>query len=890
MISSTSIRRRLTMHFILLAVVPLLAVAGVVAKHAFTEQKRQAMIVQREVAQQVAFRTQEFIHGLVDRLNLANQLNNLTTMDEAQRNRVLLSLLQFGRKPFETLALLDKNGRELIRISRYAGLSFASLEDRYNQDEFKRPMATVNPYYGPVRFNPVTGEPLMTIAAPLIDLKQGEPNGVLVAEARLKHFWDLIARMRLGKGENVFIVDSNGRVVAHRNPSVVLSGTVFPHTDKEGITRGLSNNLAVLASNQMKLGEETFTVIAERNLSEALGLGFSAMTSILFLTAVFLCVAAAMAFITVPRIVRPIFNLAKTASEVKNGDLSRRARIESDDEIGELAEAFNSMTAQLEQTMQGLTDKVDELTTIQERLKDSESRYRALYEKATEGILLTDEKAMIRDANPQARNLLGHSLEELSDMNWEDLIHPEDIAIAPIDEILGQILGGKTFRIERRFRRKDGGHIVAGVEATAISENLIQIMFRDMTDRIRMEKEMMRAKNMAEQANKAKSEFLANMSHEIRTPLGCVIGMTELTLDSELDAEDRENLETVLDSALSLMEIINDILDFTRIEAQQLHLSPVDFDIRRELAKTMRTFSSQAARKDNQIELKVAPDVPELVKGDPGRLAQIIRNLVGNALKFTENGSVFLGVENHTGRSGRPTLLFTVADTGIGIPEDKLNLLFKSFSQVDCSFSKKHSGTGLGLAISKKLTEMMGGRIWVESAKGEGSIFYFTAVLDQADKPTEHPLEAEPVKTDLSEMIEASPKLSILYAEDNQANQVFISKFLTGAGHKVKTASNGLQALDLLEKERFDLVLMDIQMPEMDGLEATKIIRESSSDRFDPAVPIIALTAYAMKEDKEKFLQAGMDGYVSKPVNKMALLKTMISVMSARDENAIDQT
>jgi CheY-like chemotaxis protein/nitrogen-specific signal transduction histidine kinase len=409
-------------------------------------------------------------------------------------------------------------------------------------------------------------------------------------------------------------------------------------------------------------------------------------------------------------------------------------------------------------------------------------------------------------------------------------------------------------------------------------------MFRDVSERKRFEEELVRAKNAAEEANKAKGVFLATMSHEIRTPLSNVIGMAELTLEAELSEELRENLEIILDSAVSLLDIINDILDLAKIEARGISLAHVDFNLRRALERTMRNFSTQAARKNDTLYLDVAHDVPDVLNGDPGRLAQVLRNLVHNAIKFTENGSITISVTRKEPGDDPVTLLFSVSDTGIGVPQDKINRLFLSFTQVDSTYQEKYKGTGLGLAISKKLVELMGGAIWVESDEGKGSVFSFTTTLrpqsrqqDADHRPTRSRHEQ------LGEENAYTPRLgepaSILFAEDNAINQLFIADFLKSAGHRVTTVSNGKEALAAFAQQPFDLILMDIQMPEMDGIEATRSIRGAETPPFDKTIPILALTAYAMREDRKRFLEAGMNGCITKPVDRPLLLRTVVELV-----------
>jgi PAS domain S-box-containing protein len=505
-------------------------------------------------------------------------------------------------------------------------------------------------------------------------------------------------------------------------------------------------------------------------------------------------------------------------------------------------------------------------------------------------VVITNVCGNIEYANPQFTKSTGYALEEAIGKNPR-ILKSGLMSDTVYQELWETILAGGVWKGELCNRRKNGELYWELASISPIRNANQEITHflavkEDITKRKQFEKELQKAKEEAEAANAAKSEFLANMSHEIRTPMNGIIGMTELALETELNTVQREYLELVHHSALALLEIINQILDISKIESGNLKVNNQVFDLQQVITLIVQEFTIRAKQRGLSFITSIDPQLPKAVCGDPGLIRQILFNLLGNAIKFTEQGRIELQIKILQMDAAKIHIGFTVSDTGIGIPDNKKDLLFQKFSQVDGSSTRKYGGTGLGLAIAKQLVELLGGTIRFDSQEGVGSTFEFDIWLQVSELPTETVTQNDTIAQEANRIAKRS-QFKILLAEDNLINQKLIRALLEKQGYTVTIVNNGREALELLGREQFDLLLVDLQMPEVDGYEVTKSIR-SGEQEVGRHLPIIALTAHAMEGVREQCLASGMDDYLSKPINSnelFGLLRRYLAVPSDDGQN-----
>ena len=529
---------------------------------------------------------------------------------------------------------------------------------------------------------------------------------------------------------------------------------------------------------------------------------------------------------------------------------------------------------QLESTLAEREPQVEDLRGSLEqaagaRLRLERDRYRSLVEAAPEVIFsLAVEDGSFTFLNPAFERLTGWPVGLWLGKPFTRLSHPDDVprAVAHIHRV---IIGETPEPFDLRIRTRSGADRNTEFVVTPHyrGERLVRILGigRDITVQKRVEIDLRTAKEAAEAASEAKSEFLANMSHEIRTPLNGLLGMTGLLLESPLDSEQQDYAETIRSSGETLLTLINDILDFSKIESGRLDLEFQPFDLRQCISGSLDLVATAAAEKGLELGYEVDDSCPRLVVGDVTRVRQVLVNLLSNSVKFTETGGVKVHATARLTAPGCYDLCIEVIDTGVGIEPERVDQIFESFSQADASTTRRFGGTGLGLAISKHLTELMGGNIWVKSQLGEGSTFSFTLTMQGAEEGTKKQAEKTPRrKKSLARVL----PLRILVADDNVINQKVARLLLENMGYRSDLVANGLEVLEAIERQRYDVILMDVQMPELDGLETTRRI---CAQLGDDKPWIIAVTAGAMRRDREKCLAAGMDDYISKPVQEEEL-------------------
>ncbi len=802
---------------------------------------------------------------------------------------------------------------------------------------YKAGAAAGGPVWTPIYRHFALGVPTVSACLPAY-APDGTLRGVFGADYPLTRIHEFLRTIKVGRRGEVYLLERSGALVAASSLETSRILVQRPDGSFDRLTaadagdpmlaaavahlRGAPGGLDGIAGPvlaQVRSGDKELYVLAEpfgdgRGIdwllvaaapaSDYMGRIEAGQRQSLLAGLCALLAAAGVGVFMARRVARPAERLAKAADALSRGQWDLSLPRPRGREMLRLAQAFGRMAGQLRQAIDDLTRQHDAVAaankTLEARvarrtaeLTHMHNRLRAIFDAIPGFVHVVDRELRVVDVGDNLLRAMDLKRDEVLGHKCHEAFHGLDAACP--DCPLGE--GGGT---EVRVRPSSPGEeALLGMPFLAYSAPILDgrgevwghiECLMDVSRLREAERQLEAAKEAAEEANRAKSDFLAKMSHDIRTPLSSIIGLTDISLQSRVPPDIRDNLANVLEAARGLLDLVNELLDFSRAEARSLTLRDEHFFLRGLLAAVVRSFAPQAVRKGLRLRLLPDRDCPAVVRGDPARLRQVLANLVGNAVKFTEKGGVTLRARPAPapeGGEGEPGwLLFTVSDTGLGIAAEALPGIFEPYKQASGEITARFGGSGLGLAICRQMAELMGGSVTVESSPGKGSVFAFRAPLPAGDETLARP--ASPAARSLDALRQGQRPMHLLLAEDNPMNVRLARVLLGRLGHRLTVVGSGREALEQLAAEPFDAVLMDVEMPEMDGLEATRRIRAGEAGRERRDVAIVAMTAHALSSFRERSREAGVDAFVAKPVDFGELADVLRAIAGRRDIGAAD--